>query len=90
MLAQPPAASSSAMGQSEPAAVASTSAAETISGKWLIAATAASCSAAPRCKTRAPHAIATAPTRSRAITSGGSDSVTTHGRPTNSPGSAAA
>ena len=63
---QPVAASDRARGQSRPCAPAtdSTSAAATTRGRWLIAATAASCSSAPRRTGRAPVARASASTRS--------------------------
>ena len=66
---QPVAASDRARGQSPAGspAIASTSAAATTRGRWLIAATAASCSSAPRRTGRAPVARASASTRSRSF-----------------------
>ena len=87
MLAHPPAASrlsiahSGRFGPSPDPITASTSAAATTSGTWLIAATARSCVAASRRSGSAPQARASASTRSIPSAGEVAPGTTTHGRP---------
>ncbi len=90
MLSQPPAASADAwpqsgFGRSTVPATASTRAADSTSGRWLIAATARSCSSALMRSTRAAQATAIASTRAMAASS--PDGTSTQGRSLNNDAS---
>ena len=88
MSRQPPAARPAACGQSARGApagplTASTSAAARTSGRWLIAATAASCSAASIATGRAWQARASVATTSASPSRAPAPGTITHGRSTN-------